>query len=352
MTQNPLSSIPILIPAYNPDHRLIELVKALIGKGVSTIIVVNDGSRQECGEIFQQLKDFAPVTLLEHAVNLGKGRALKTGFNHIHLHHPSVPGVVTADCDGQHTVDDILKIAGALTDTPEQLIMGIRQMGNKVPFRSLFGNVLTRIVFSKVIGKKVSDTQSGLRGIPYTLIPQLLTTKGEGYEFEINMLILTKRISLEIREVPIHTIYIEDNKSSHFNPFFDSVKIYFQLLRYALSSVLTSICDFIVFTIMYSLTGNIIVSILIARYLVGSSLNYIINRRLVFHSQTGVLISLLKYYLALLLMSVISYLSIIKAMEYLGLSVVVAKIIVETILFAFTFLIQRDFVFESKAEDS
>jgi glycosyltransferase involved in cell wall biosynthesis len=344
--------IPILIPAYNPDERLTELVEALIREGLEHIIVVNDGSLPECGTIFNHLESLEPCTVLTHAVNCGKGRALKTGLNHIYLSYPGVPGIVTADCDGQHRPEDILKVAAALKENPGQLIMGARRLGRDIPFRSLFGNVCTRFVFRFVIGKKVSDTQSGLRGLPLEIVPELLNVKGERYEFEINMLILTKMKSIDILEVPIETIYIEDNISSHFNPFFDSMKIYFQLLRYAFSSMVTSFFDFLVFTLMFGITGSIMSSLLIARFVVGSMLNYIINRRLVFHSKTGVFYSLLKYYLALFIMSIISYLLINRAMEDLGFSVIAAKVVVETVLFAVTFLIQRDFVFQGKAEES
>lgn len=345
-------SIPILIPAYNPDQRLIRLVEDLAGEGVAHIVVVDDGSAPHSQPIFRHLETLPSCTLLTHAVNCGKGRALKTGLNYIYLHFPLAPGVVTADCDGQHTPADILKIVRELETNPDQLIMGCRHMAGKVPFRSLFGNLCTRLVFSFVIGKKVSDTQSGLRGLPRLLIPPLLNVTGERYEFEINMLILTKTNAIQIKEVPIDTIYLEDNKSSHFNPFFDSVKIYFQLLRYAFSSLISSFFDFIVFTIFYNITGNIMFGLLIARFIVGSMLNFIINRRLVFHSEARVLYSLLKYYLALLVMSFISYLLINRAMEHLHFSVVMAKMMVESILFVFTFLIQRDFVFHNKTEDS
>ena len=73
-----INDIPILIPSYNPDQRLLELVDALILKGVKHIIVVNDGSREECNPIFEKLETLEPCTVLKHAVNCGKGRALKT----------------------------------------------------------------------------------------------------------------------------------------------------------------------------------------------------------------------------------------------------------------------------------
>jgi glycosyltransferase involved in cell wall biosynthesis len=344
--------IPILIPAYNPDEALWNVVDGLIRLDVGDIIIVDDGSKPECMPIFQRLAAMAQCHVVRHAVNSGKGRALKTGLNYFYLNFPNSPGVVTADADGQHQPEDILKIAKTLTEKPGELILGIRKMGKEVPLRSLVGNVLTRLVFSLVIGRKISDTQSGLRGLPRSLVPQLLKVQGERYEYEINMLILTRLQSVAVFEIPIETIYLEKNISSHFNPFFDSMKIYFQLLRYGFSSLLTSFFDFIVFTIAFKLTTDILVSILISRYVVGSVFNYIINRSLVFHSKTQVAASLLKYYFALLIMSVISYFLIGMAMQHLGVRVIPAKVLVETLLFGLTFLIQRDFVFGRYAEDS
>jgi glycosyltransferase involved in cell wall biosynthesis len=338
-------NVPVLIPAYNPDEALWKVVDGLIRHKFKNIIIVNDGSKPGCEPIFQRLEKMKECHVLHHAVNLGKGRALKTGLNYFYLHFPKSIGVVTADADGQHQPTDILSAAQSLKQNPGKLIIGARQMRSSVPFRSLFGNVLTRFVFSFLVGKKITDTQSGLRGIPRDFVPKLLYIKGERYEFEINMLISTKREAVDIIEIPIHTIYLEDNISSHFNPFFDSMKIYFQLLRFAFSSMLASFCDFIVFSIVYGLTANILLSLLIGRFLIGSLLNYIINRKLVFHSKTKVLASLLKYYLALIIMSILSYLLISLALEHLGFKIMIAKIVVETCLFVFSFLIQREFVF-------
>ena len=345
-------NIPVLIPAYNPDETLWNVVDGLIRLNFTDIIIVNDGSKPECDPVFARLKNIDQCHVIEHAINLGKGRALKTGLNYFYLHFPDSVGVVTADADGQHQPEDILRVAASLRENPGKLTLGVRKMGKKVPFRSLFGNVLTRFVFFFVVGRKISDTQSGLRGLPRSWIPNLLKVTGERYEFEINMLIMTKMQAVDIMEIPIETIYLEKNVSSHFNPFFDSMKIYFQLLRYAFSSMLTSLLDFFVFTLALKLSADIMISILIARYVVGSIFNFIINRWLVFHSKSRIVSSLLKYYFALLVMSIISFLLIRLAMEYLSLRVIPAKILVETLLFGLTFLVQRDFVFGRYAEDS
>lgn len=342
--------IPVLIPSYNPDNRLLELVDALIKKNIKHIIVVNDGSFTSCDSIFKKLESIKTCTVLRHAVNCGKGRALKTGLNYFYLKFPGSPGIVTADGDGQHQAADILKVVRALKENPNKLVLGVRKFKRNVPFRSLFGNVLTRLVFLFLIGKRVSDTQSGLRGLPRFPIPPLLKMKGERYEYEINMLILTKVKVIDIVEKEIDTIYIENNRDSHFNPLFDSMRIYFQLLRFTFSSLLASLFDFIIFTTVFKLTSNILMSMLIARFVIGSLLNYIINKRLVFRSKSGVFSSLFKYYLFLVVLSLLSWLLIKTIMIQMGIRVIIAKILVESLLFILSFCIQREFVFVNRGK--
>ncbi|MDQ1354637.1 MAG: hypothetical protein QG657_4946 [Acidobacteriota bacterium] len=341
-------SVPVLIPAYNPDETLLKVVEGLIAIHFTHIIIVNDGSKIECAPIFAQLGKIPQCHVLTHGVNCGKGRALKTGLSYYYDNFPASEGIVTADADGQHQPLDILKVATVLKESENlgQLILGVRRMGRKVPFKSLFGNVLTRFVFRFVTGAKVSDTQSGLRGLPRSLAPQLLTIPGERYEYEINMLTWAAMKSGRIVEIPIDTIYIEGNIRTHFNPFSDSLKIYFQLLRYVFFSILAGIFDFIIFLIVFMGTGSIILSSLAGRLAAGGAADYIKNRRLVFQEEIGGVPRLLKYYFALLVMSLVAYFLIGVAHERLAISVPLAKISVEILLFGFSYLIQREFVYK------
>ena len=75
-------------------------------------------------------------------------------------------------------------------------------------------------------GLSLRDTQTGLRGVPRALFEGLLNLRTHGYDFELDMLLLVKRSNIEIIEIPIETVYLEDNNSSHFNPLLDSLKIY------------------------------------------------------------------------------------------------------------------------------
>lgn len=338
-------NVQVLIPAYNPDEALLKVVEGLIGVRFDHIIIVNDGSSIECAPIFEQLEKIQQCHVLTHGLNCGKGRALKTGLSYYYDNFPDSEGIVTADADGQHQPSDILKAAKALLENPGQLILGVRQMGRKVPFKSLFGNVLTRFVFRFVTGAKISDTQSGLRGLPRSLARELLTIPGERYEYEINMLTWAAMKSSRIVEIPIDTIYIEGNIRTHFNPFSDSLKIYFQLLRYVFFAILAGIFDFILFLIVFMGTGSIILSTLAGRFAAGATSDYAFHRRLIFHKETGGVPRLLKYYFALLLMSLVSYLLIAAGYRWLAVSVPLAKIIVEILLFGFSYYIQRKFVY-------
>jgi len=343
-----IKDICILIPAYNPGEFLVQLVSSLIKAGFSHIIVVNDGSIAECMPIFERIKKMEQCHLLRHAVNLGKGRALKTGQNYFLLNFPNSPGLITCDADGQHRIEDVVKVAKVLQNNRDSLIIGVRDFDKEVPLRSKFGNVITRGIFFLLVGKYLSDTQSGLRGIPVSFVPLLIRMDGEGYEYEMNMLIATKTQGVSIIEEQISTIYIDNNRSSHFNPLLDSMKIYFLLLRFSFSSILASLFDFIIFSLSYKLTSNVLLSIFIGRYTIGPFINYSINRNTVFHHKGRIGKTLIRYYLFATIMGICAAFLIRVATYKLSISVIAAKILVETFLFIVSFTIQRDYIFAQR----
>lgn len=326
----------------------MQLIDGLLEAGFGHIIVVNDGSKAECGPLFERIGLRKRCHVLQHAVNLGKGRALKTGFNHALLQFPLSPGVVTCDADGQHRVEDVVRVAQVLLNGPDSLALGVRDFSAGVPLRSKLGNVLTRGFFYFLTGRYLSDTQSGLRGVPLRFAPWLVRLEGEGYEYEMNMLITTKTQGISIVEEKISTIYLEDNKSSHFDPLLDSMKIYFLLLRFAFSSLLASVLDIVLFSISYTLTANILLSIFIGRYTIGPFVNYSINRNFVFHHQGRMSGTLVRYYLFATFMGACAYFLIRAVSTNLSLSVITAKIAVETVLFVISFTIQRDYIFSPR----
>lgn len=341
--------IAVLIPAWQPGDQLIPLVASLIDEGTSTIVIVDDGSDSAHRLIFDRLASMPAVHLLRHAVNLGKGRALKDGLNYILTRLPEICGVVTADADGQHTAEDILRVVQTLRESG-RFVLGSRSFGSKVPLRSRFGNTLTRYVFRLLSGCSVSDTQSGLRGFPRDMIAELLPLAGERYEYEMNVLAHLCRRGAPPIAVPIETVYLEQNRSSHFDPIRDSMRIYFVLLRFYTSSLIAAGIDLVVFTIAFAITRNLPFSFITGR--LSSLANFLLNRQFVFHSNVSFPESLWRYYALVVAIGLASYGSIRALSGELHWNMYAAKVLVETLLSLVSFSVQRTFVFRRPQETS
>jgi glycosyltransferase involved in cell wall biosynthesis len=339
--------IAALIPAYNPSDALVSIVSELSPAHFDAIIVVNDGSDPSFGHIFSRLAALERVTVLRHAVNMGKGAALKTGLNHIYCNCAGITGVVTIDADGQHLPDDAARVAAVLSSNRESLVIGVRKFDGDVPFRSRIGNDITRYLFKLLMGKKLTDTQSGLRGIPRSFIRVLLKIDSNGYEFELDMLLACKYAGREIIEQPINTVYVEGNKSSHFNPFIDSMKIYFVLLRFTLASLLSAVIDYTIFFVVFGLSSSILASQASARA-VSMLFNYSAVKRAVFYSGQKRMQTFPRYLCLVIVSGSVSYFLIKMLAIYSPLSVTVSKFSVESVIFLANFVIQRDFIFAKK----
>ena len=217
--------VPI-IPALNPDERLIKIVDELIENDYKKIIIVNDGSNSD--EIFKEFANNKECIVLKHDINKGKGCALKTAFTYYKEHlMDKYQGVVTLDADGQHKVSDILNISQILLDN-DMFILGTRLFNTKeTPFRNKLGNRITSRIFKRLYKVYLKDTQTGLRAIPNRLIDLHLNSSGERFEYELNALIDLVKNKEKIIQIDILTIYEKDNnKKSHYKVFNDSRKIY------------------------------------------------------------------------------------------------------------------------------
>ena len=221
----------VVVPAYQPDSSLANYVDELLTYGFRLVLIVNDGSSQDRDWLFEKLSLKNQVFVLTHPKNLGKGEALKTAFKYILAQHSGVRGVVTADSDGQHLAPDVYRVAQFLSGHPRSLCLGARNFSKNVPFRSWFGNVVTKYLFKILIGQHISDTQTGLRGIPTTYLNHFSSLPTSRYDYEFNMLIDACKSGVTVSEVPIQTVYQGKNKSSHFNPVRDSYLVYLTLFR-------------------------------------------------------------------------------------------------------------------------
>lgn len=316
-------------------------------------MLVDDGSGEKYRRFFQQAETEFSCHVLRHQENQGKGKALKTGFDFILREYQGAAGCITADSDGQHTPGCILACAEALLAHPDALILGCRNFDREdVPARSEFGNKCTRIVMKYLTGISISDTQTGLRGIPSSFMKELLPVKGDRFEYETNMLLETKAYKIPIIEVPIQTIYIEENKTSHFNPIKDSIKIYMIFGKFLFSSLSSSVVDLALFSLFcYLLKGwqsgsvtYIMAATVLAR-LLSSFYNYLLNYKVVFQSRNSIKTTLLRYALLAAVQMCCSALLVNFLYSLLGGAEVLVKMPVDIFLFFISFVIQREFVY-------
>ncbi len=340
-------NISVLIPSYKPDGKLIPLLRKLAAEPFDNIVVVDDGGGSEYSGIFDQLKKIPKTVVVKHETNRGKGAALKTGFAFIRDSYPNCIGIVSADADGQHKPADIVRVARALEQQKDALVLGARVFSGDVPLRSKIGNNLTRLLFRIFFRLDISDTQSGLRGIPLGMIPQFLAIPYNRYEYESEMLLSCSknRLNLKIQEVPIETVYENNNAGSHFNPLIDSARIYFVLLRYTLASLASAAVDFIVFISVYPLVGNVLIATYAART-VSLFVNYGLVSRTVFYSKDKARQTFPKYLLLVIVSGFISSMLISYLHAKTDIPIGLAKIITESFLYIINFYVQKKIIFK------
>lgn len=336
----------VLIPALNPTEQLLQLVGQLSGAGFARIVVVDDGSSAR--QWFREVDLLPTVEVIRHEENIGKGGALKTGFRHILAHYAdTVSTIITADADGQHLADDILKVARAAAGSGgERLVMGVRDFDSSTPLRSAFGNRLTRKVLGWVGNVEVSDTQTGLRGIPLELARESCELRANRYEFELESLLLASELGYQIDQVEISTVYIQNNTGSHFRPLWDSMRIYAVFIRFIAISMASFLIDICLFAVAVEASLGIVPATFIARG-ISSSANFLGNKYLVFQSRRSRRLGkeaagyfLLAVVTALASAALVSLLS-----KYLITHVVLCKVLVDTALFLTSFLVQRNALF-------
>ncbi len=345
-----MGNMAIIIPALDPDEVLLKIIQKLQEYGLSRIVVVDDGSKEDCRDIFTRAEDLGCLVKV-HEQTRGKGAALKTGMAAAVEEFGSGRGFVTADCDGQHTPEDIVKVADTLDEHPDSLILGARDLKKgDVPFRSRFGNLVTRVYFRFTTGVSCPDTQTGLRGIPACLEELALTEEGDRFEYEMNF--LTDAVKLvPVISVPIRVIYRKGNWNSHFHPVEDSIRVYGRFLRFASVSVTSWLVDYLLFYLLNRLLGQmpdltqairVFAAVVLAR-IVSGTINFTLNKLWSFRSKSPVGSELIRY-LALFVSIMIASAMLTSLLSHV-LPEMLAKFLVDVCLFFINFVVQENWVF-------
>ena len=345
-----------LIPAYEPDGRLVGIVDQLEHQGFERVVVVDDGSGDDYRSVFDELVTKPFCTVLRHAVNQGKGAALRTGFAFIQKNFPEAHGVVTADSDGQHAPEDCRRLAEAIREDRRKIVLGSRNFAlNKVPFRSWIGNRWSSATFGLIHGHWLPDTQTGLRAFPMSLLPFLLEVKGDRFEYEMGVLIAAARKSIPIGAVPINTIYANGNAGTHFSPLRDTFRInrlvFADFFRFAGVSFASFVLDqglawafaTALAAVNVQQTSAIWLSGFTAR-LLSAVFNFSLNRTFVFRSGGGIASAAWKYALLCVAVIVLSNAGV-TGLVFLGLPRGLAKFLCDIILYFVGYRIQSKLIF-------
>ena len=363
-----LTDISVVLPSLDPDEKLLSTIRGLLDQGFEEIILVNDGSKAENLHYFEEAAKDPRIRLLHHEVNKGKGAALKTAFRWFLENRPQGHTVVTVDGDGQHHPEDT-KNCALNTAATGKITLGVRDFsGADVPRRSRFGNRMTSLVFKLFVGMTISDTQTGLRAFSRADLEVLTQVAGDRFEYETNMLLAMKEHKMAFDQVKIRTVYIEENKSSHFHPIRDSFRIYKLIfghfVKYGISSIVSSLIDEGVYALLNKLlccvlSGFIFTAVAAGGARVISSLcNFFINKKLVFKSKEPTGKALLKYY-ALAIPNMVLQILLTHGV-YLLLGVEECQTLLRTVLhfavmlvlFVFSFIVQKRWVFANKNKET
>lgn len=228
-----MKNFAVLIPAYRPKWELPQYVNQLLKHGVAEVIVVDDGNDMEYDDLFQQLAEFERCTVLTHEVNRGKGAGLKTGFRYFRDHFPHLTGVVTADADNQHLIEDVIRVGECLSTGRAGFVLGTRNFKRKeMPTRSFIGNSITSRVIQLLFGMYIQDTQTGLRGIATEELDWVIELPGDHFDYEMTMLIQLIKQKKRMVRVDIAAVY-EEVHISYYDTYQDTVRIARHVLREA-----------------------------------------------------------------------------------------------------------------------
>lgn len=330
-----------LVPAYEPGEILMDVLFQLKKTGMD-IVVVDDGSGSQYSDLFNKASSFAKV--ITYTINRGKGAALKTGMTYIQKTYGQNCIIVTVDADGQHRAEDAIKLCHTAEVKQNTLVLGSRKLKENVPLRSQFGNTITRLVYRLSTGLKVHDTQTGLRAFSIQLLPELLSISGERYEYEMNVLLEFAHKNIPIQEKEIDTIYIDNNSASHFDTLRDSFRIYKEILKFSAASLVSFLVDYTLYSILLLATDNLRIANIGAR-IFSATVNYILNRKYVFHSKNEIAKSVMQYFLLAIVILCGNTLFLELLVNSFGTNKMLAKILTEILFFVLSWMVQKCVIF-------
>jgi uncharacterized protein (DUF2062 family) len=216
----------VVIPTYN-HQRQVTLVLTDVSRLQFPVIVVDDGSTDDTWRTIEDWRRTNPDTnmvAIRHEANRGKAAALHTGFAAART-LARVTHAVTIDSDGQLDAADIPALLEAARNCPRALVLGFRPLTMPgCPPRCEVGRRFASLALFAETGRRLLDTQCGLRVYPLDLLSHVQCTAGR-YAFEAEVIARASWAGFPILEVPVHCRYhLGSERVSHFRPVVDSLR--------------------------------------------------------------------------------------------------------------------------------
>lgn len=226
--------VVVVVPCFNVSTLCGPVLDA-VARRADYVIAVDDGSTDGTAGVLARCAAAQPgrMEVLSVPVNRGKGAALLAAFTRA-LELGPFDALVTLDGDGQHRPEDVPAVAAGCV-RGAALTIGARQAFHRMPMRSRLGNTFTSVAVGRLCRGGPKDTQSGLRGHSRAFVEEIVRTiRGTRYETELRILLLALSRGMRVVSVPIPTVYIDGNRSSHFRPLVDGMRVWGALASWAL----------------------------------------------------------------------------------------------------------------------
>lgn len=216
--------VVVIVPAFNEEKTIIRVLKNIESlQFEKKIIVVDDGSIDNTYSVVKN--QFKDIIVLRHAINLGKGSALKTGCEAVKKIEADL--IATIDADGQHQPNDLLKMIGIAESQNLDIVFGVRKINSNMPVIFRFGNNFINWLVKLLFKISVSDTQSGLKVFKSSIYDKI-AWESSNYFVETEIVINVGKNKLKYKEMVIDTIYSDIYKGT---TVFDGLKIIFNIIK-------------------------------------------------------------------------------------------------------------------------
>lgn len=337
------ANIAALIPASGPTEALAGLVRVLRARGLRVAVVVDGGEAAFEAVSALCAGDAHLIRLPEGA---GRGAAIRAGVEFLRGECEKCV-CVTADAGGAHAAGDILRVAGIARENPGKLVLGVRSYR-----RGRFPAFFLRLAYRLFAKLDVRDLTTGLRAFDESLFGLFLETPGERDEYEMNALISCAREKIPILETKIETQYPAGGAGSLFSAFRHYLRVYGNMIKFSLSSFAGFVTDYAMFNLLYALSAGMgDFRIDFANYTaraVSATLNYTLNRRLVFKSRENVVKTAIQYFALATIILIGNTYILTFLVETVRLNAQIAKLLTELLFFLMSWLVQRFVIFRRK----